>query len=739
MDNSVSVSVSVSVSEEEEEEKQHSPINMQGSTTPPLITDSEHSDSSQTYNYNQYEKRPHSHVSSDSEPSTPLLAHPASSILDSEEATQHAPLQFHPALQQKAQNTTTTTITTTTTTPTTTTSVLGVVPFAGVGWRIGTRQTNPNIFKDSRSLSAHPPNSQKLSLQLPAKSFDHDPDFIPCPDDPHCLRHSEFGFDPNEQDFMWISQHNPSSPQNNIHQDTPAEDAGYFTYLTTYWSYLLVFLIGHLRDAFGKRFSTQSYTHLKLHDGYAALNSDFDSFFTRRVKSRLDDCFGRPVTGTPARTITLLDRTSSDNCISFKYPHTTTQALNISSYNYLGFAQSRGSCADATEATIAQLGVSSSGSRHDVGLNPLLLETEKLLAQFVGAEDAMLVSQGFATNSTTLPALVGKGALVISDEYNHNSIRFGTRLSGAMVRTYKHNDIADLERILRESISQGQPRRLRAWTKIVVVVEGIYSMEGSIVDLPNILRLKDKYKFYLYLDEAHSIGALGPNGRGTCDYYGIDPSRVDLLMGTLTKSFGASGGYIAGSKSLIEYMRKTCHSSVYAETLSPPVISQIMSAVKSIMDHDGPSPATALSSSPCLDAPMPEGKRRLRRLAFNARYLRAGLSKLGFIVIGDQDSPVVPLLVYQPGKMLLFSRLMLQRYSIVVVIVGYPATPLVSGRVRFCVSAAHTKQDMDQILIATNEIGEALGMKLNWHRTKSSGWTIDKVIHSATELVAGNA
>jgi serine palmitoyltransferase len=116
------------------------------------------------------------------------------------------------------------------------------------------------------------------------------------------------------------------------------------------------------------------------------------------------------------------------------------------------------------------------------------------LAQFVGAEDAMLVSQGFATNSTTLPALVGKGALVISDEYNHNSIRFGTRLSGAMVRTYKHNDIADLERILRESISQGQPRRLRAWTKIVVVVEGIYSMEGSIVDLPNILRLKDKYK-----------------------------------------------------------------------------------------------------------------------------------------------------------------------------------------------------------------------------------------------------
>lgn len=243
-------------------------------------------------------------------------------------------------------------------------------------------------------------------------------------------------------------------------------------------------------------------------------------------------------------------------------------------------------------------------------------------------------------------------------------------------------------------------------------------------------------QFYLYLDEAHSIGALGPNGRGTCDYYGIDPSRVDMLMGTLTKSFGASGGYIAGSKAVIQHMRKTCHSSIYAESLSPPVISQILSAVKSIMIEEAPV-LSGLSIT--RQAAMPEGKRRLRRLAFNARYLRAGLSKLGFIVIGDQDSPVVPLLVYQPGKMLLFSRLMLQRYSIVVVIVGYPATPLVSGRVRFCVSAAHTKQDIDQILIATNEIGEALGMKLNWKKCQADPWTVDRVISNAKELVLGSA
>lgn len=235
------------------------------------------------------------------------------------------------------------------------------------------------------------------------------------------------------------------------------------------------------------------------HDGYAALNSDFGSFFTRRVKSRLDDCFGRPVTGSAARTITLLDRSSSDNCVSFKYTHTTTQALNISSYNYLGFAQSRGLCTDSVEQAIASVGITAAGARDDVGTGSIHVQAEKLISRFLGTEDALLISQGFATNSTTFPSLVGKGCLVISDELNHSSIRFGTRLSGARVRTYKHNDMEDLERLLRETISQGQPRKLRAWKKILVVVEGIYSMEGSIVDLPRLMSLKDKYRVGVFI------------------------------------------------------------------------------------------------------------------------------------------------------------------------------------------------------------------------------------------------
>lgn len=166
----------------------------------------------------------------------------------------------------------------------------------------------------------------------------------------------------------------------------------------------------------------------------------------------------------------------------------------MSSYNYLGFAQSRGACADQAEHIVRTMGVTSAGGRNDVGTSDLHIQAERLVAEFVGQEDAMIVSMGFATNSTTLPALLSKGCLVISDELNHSSIRFGARLSGAMVRQYKHNDMDDLESLLRETISQGQPRTHRPWKKIMIIVEGLYSMEGTLVDLPRLLELKQIYK-----------------------------------------------------------------------------------------------------------------------------------------------------------------------------------------------------------------------------------------------------
>ena len=479
-----------------------------------------------------------------------------------------------------------------------------------------------------------------------------------------------------------------------VFPDPIQDEPHYFWLFTTYLSYLILIIFGHVRDFFGKRFRKERYQHLKARDGFAPLNSDFDNFYVRRCKGRINDCFARPVTGVPGRYITLLDRKSDDHCSSFYLTGTTTETLNMSSYNYLGFAQSEGPCADAVEATVRKFGMTLASPRGDVGTSELHLEVEDLIAKFVGKEASMVFSMGFGTNASAFPALVGKGCLVISDELNHSSIRFGMRLSGAMIEMFKHNDMKDLERLLREVISQGQPRTHRPWKKIMVAVEGLYSMEGTMCNLPALVALKRKYKFHLFVDEAHSVGALGPHGRGVCDYFGVDPSDVDILMGTLTKSFGANGGYIAADKNVIDKLRLTNAGTLFGESPTPPVLTQIATALRIITGDLVPG----------------QGEERLQRLAFNSRYLRLALKRLGFIVAGHDDSPIIPLMLYNPAKMNAFSQEMLHR-KISVVVVGYPATPLVSSRARFCVSAAHTKDDLDRLIEACNEIGDVLLLK----------------------------
>ena len=477
----------------------------------------------------------------------------------------------------------------------------------------------------------------------------------------------------------------------------PIEDEPpYYFLITTYISYLILIIFGHVRDFFGKLFKQESYKHLRELDGYAPLNSDFDNFYIRRLQLRINDCFRRPVTGVPGRFITLLDRESDDFNLSFKLKGTTTEALNMSSYNYLGFAQSEGECADAAEQSIKKYGISFCSPRADLGTSDLHLQVEQQIAEFVGKEAATIHSMGFVTNATIFPALVGKGCLMISDQLNHSSIRFGARLSGAVIDMFKHNDMADLERLLRERISQGQPRTHRPWRKILVAVEGLYSMEGTMCNLPGLVALRKKYKFALYVDEAHSIGALGPRGRGVCDYFGIPPSEIDILMGTFTKSFGANGGYVAGSRALINKIRVTNAGTVFGETPTPAVLMQIATSLKVINGDIAPG----------------QGEERLNRLAFNSRYLRLGLKRLGFIVYGHDDSPIIPLLLYHPAKIPAFSHEMLKR-KIAVVVVGYPATPLISSRARFCVSAAHTKDDLDRLLAACDQAGDVLQLKFS--------------------------
>ena len=235
-------------------------------------------------------------------------------------------------------------------------------------------------------------------------------------------------------------------------------------------------------------------------------------------------------------------------------------------------------------------------------------------------------------------------------------------------------------------------------------------------------------------------------------------------MGTFTKSFGAAGGYIAGHKSLIDRLRVSGHSGAYAESMTPPVLTQVIASMASIMGVGIPSNNSSTSSSMALTTIRPtqdeeyqypglvppsslpqwvklppalasgkEGSSRLRRLAFNSRYLHNGLIKLGFITYGHPASPIVPLLIFNPGKMNMFHRMMKERPTpIVVVVVAYPATPLVTSRVRFCVSAAHIKEDIDCVLRACDEIGDVLDLKHGIRRLDR--WGIERVVKNAVEL-----
>lgn len=208
------------------------------------------------------------------------------------------------------------------------------------------------------------------------------------------------------------------------------------------------------------------------------------------------------MTGVAGRTITIVNRGTKDYNKTHYLTGEHTRTLNVSSYNYLGFAQAQGGCADVVEESLRQHGVCAGGARLEGGSSDLHVQAEALVAKFVGTEDALISSMGFATNSTFIPALVGKGCLVVSDELNHASIRIGVRFSGADVRTFKHDDMKSLENLLRDAISQGQVKTHRPWKKILVIVEGLYSMEGTLVNLPAIVALKKKYKVCCYV---HSL------------------------------------------------------------------------------------------------------------------------------------------------------------------------------------------------------------------------------------------
>lgn len=276
----------------------------------------------------------------------------------------------------------------------------------------------------------------------------------------------------------------------------------------------------------------------------------------------------------------------------------------------------------------------------------------------------------------------GKGVLIVSDTLNHSSIVEGVRGSGARVQPFVHNDMVQLEAVLQHATECGQPSG-QPWRKIIIIVEGIYSMEGQFCRLREVVALKKKYRAYLYLDEAHSIGAVGPRGRGVTDHLGVPTADVDVMMGTFTKSFGSVGGYVAGSKEMVAALRRHAAGSLYAPAMSPPAAQQALSALRVIMGSD---PATG-----------DLGQRKIAQLRENSNMFRKGLLAMGCRVLGDIDSPIIPIMLYHPEKICNFSRNCLKR-AMAVVVVGFPATPLLLSRSRFCIAASHTRDELDVAL-----------------------------------------
>ncbi|KAG2293176.1 hypothetical protein Bca52824_039845 [Brassica carinata] len=410
-----------------------------------------------------------------------------------------------------------------------------------------------------------------------------------------------------------------------------------------------------------------------------------------------EDCFARPIASAPDAWFDMVERDWNDGEKVIDRTTKRRRCLNLGSYNYLGFGSFDEYCTPRVIESLKKFSASTCSSRVDAGTTSVHVELEECVAKYVGKHSAIVFGMGYATNSFIIPVLIGKGGLIISDSLNHSSIINGARGSGANIRIFQHNTPSHLERILREEIAERQTKTHKPWKKIIVIVEGNYSMEREICKLPEIVSICKRYKAYVYLDEAHSIGAIGNTGRGVCELLGVNTADVDIMMGTFSKSFASCGGYIAGSK-------HHCPAHLYATSISTPSAQQIISAIRVILGEDGSN----------------RGAQKLARIRENSNYFRSELRNMGFKVLGDVDSPVMPIMLYHPAKIPAFSRECLRENranskrnmkQVAIAVVGFPATPLMLGRARICISASHSKQDLIKALEVISKVGDLTGVK----------------------------
>ncbi|MDI6822880.1 MAG: glycine C-acetyltransferase [Bacillota bacterium] len=353
------------------------------------------------------------------------------------------------------------------------------------------------------------------------------------------------------------------------------------------------------------------------------------------------------------------------------------EVVNLSSNNYLGLNTHPRLIRAAVEAT-EKYGAGSGAVRTIIGTMNLHLELERKLAEFKHTEAVLVFQAGFTANTGCIPALVGRGDCIISDELNHASIIDGARLSRADIKIFPHRDMAGLEERLKEAEREGYRHKL-------VITDGVFSMDGDIAPLPQIVELCEKYGAISYLDDAHASGVLGRNGRGTVDHFGLH-GRVDVQIGTLSKAIGVLGGYVAGPGVLIEWLTQRGRPFLFSTSHPPAVTAACIAAIDVLLEEP----------------------QLIERLWDNARYFKEGLKKLGFDT-GASETPITPVIIGKGPETMKFSDRLFEE-GVFAQGITYPTVPASKSRVRTIVTATHTREDLDFALAAFEKVGRELAI-----------------------------
>jgi len=357
------------------------------------------------------------------------------------------------------------------------------------------------------------------------------------------------------------------------------------------------------------------------------------------------------------------------------------KVINLASNNYLGLA-THPKLREAALAATRKYGVGSGAVRTIAGTMKIHMELEEKIARFKNVEACVVFQSGFAANAGTVSAILGKGDFIISDQLNHASIIDGARLSRANIKVFRHKDVAEAEELLKEV--EGEPG------KKLLISDGVFSMDGDIGPLPALCELAEKYGAIMMVDDAHSSGVLGRNGRGTIDHFNVH-GRVDVQVGTLSKAIGALGGYVCGTRDLIDFLYHRARPFLFS-TSHPPSVAATCIAAFDVLEQE------------------PE---RIEKLWENTRYWKKELGGLGFDIGGKttpaSETPITPIIIGDGKLTMDFSRELFEE-GVFGTGITFPTVPEGKARIRTIMTATHTKDELDRALEVLKRVGKRMGI-----------------------------